>query len=252
MPALHDPVRPTEFRRVFCLGKNYTDHAVEFASFAQEADVIPEYPIVFSKPAGALCAATDDIEVSARFADALDYEAELGVVVGTAGFEIPAHEVLEHVAGYTIVNDLTARDLQTRHGQWFLGKSLHRATPVGPRIVPRAEFDGLERRVIRCRVNGELRQEAVLGQMIVGVEAALSLLSAVVPLEPGDLIAMGTPSGVGAGFSPPRYLADGDRVVCEIEGIGELDNTIRVRQRTADGRASAAVSPTGAAGGQTR
>jgi 2-keto-4-pentenoate hydratase/2-oxohepta-3-ene-1,7-dioic acid hydratase in catechol pathway len=222
-------LRPSQFNRVICLGKNYTEHAVEFASFADERDVVPEHPIVFSKPTSALCGATDDIEVDAALASALDYEVELGVVIGTRGFRIAPDDVDRFIGGYTVVNDISARDLQTRHNQWFLGKSLYRATPVGPRIVAAADLGELDSLTIECRVNGEVRQRATLGQMIFDIHTSLSLISQVTPLEPGDLIAMGTPSGVGVGFTPPRYLADGDRVLCEIEGIGQLHNTIRVR-----------------------
>jgi 2-keto-4-pentenoate hydratase/2-oxohepta-3-ene-1,7-dioic acid hydratase in catechol pathway len=238
-------ISPPHFNRVICLGKNYTDHATEFAAFAGEADVIPDYPIVFSKPTSALCGPTDDIEISADLASALDYEVELGVVVGTPGHRISEHNVHDHIAGYTVVNDISARDLQTRHKQWFLGKSLYRSTPVGPRVVAYTDLQDLRTRTIECRVNGELRQHAVLGQMIFGINAALSLISHITPLEVGDLIAMGTPSGVGVGSTPPRYLSDGDRVTCEIEGIGQLDNTIRIISAPcADGPANTKIERT--------
>ncbi|HVC13812.1 MAG TPA: fumarylacetoacetate hydrolase family protein [Acidimicrobiales bacterium] len=216
-------------RNVLCLGKNYYAHADEFARFARDAEVVPEVPIVFTKPVSSLCGPTDDIEVDPELAGALDYEAELGVVIGRGGARISKEHAEEHILGYTVVNDTTARDLQQRHKQWFLGKSLHRATPVGPVVVPRGELPDLPGRWIRCWVNDEIRQDAVLGNMIFGVPDAIAAISKVTPLEPGDLIAMGTPSGVAVGFTPPRYLKDGDRVVCEIEGIGRLDNTVRVR-----------------------
>jgi 2-keto-4-pentenoate hydratase/2-oxohepta-3-ene-1,7-dioic acid hydratase in catechol pathway len=219
------PVAPP--RNIFCLGKNYRDHAEEFASFAGEADGVPTVPIVFTKPVTALCGARDDIVVDKAVTSQLDYEAELGVVIGVGGRSIPASRARHHVAGYTVVNDITARDLQQRHRKWFLGKSLPRATPVGPVVVPVDDVAALEQRWIRCWVNGELRQDARLSQMIFGIDEAIETISAIVPLEAGDVIAMGTPSGVGAGFDPPRFLADGDVVVCEIEGIGRQENIVR-------------------------
>jgi 2-keto-4-pentenoate hydratase/2-oxohepta-3-ene-1,7-dioic acid hydratase in catechol pathway len=218
------PILPP--RNVICLGKNYRAHAEEFAAYAKEPDSLPEAPIVFTKPAAALCGARDIVTVERQVTTALDYEAELGVVIGTGGAHIAAEDAERHVAGYTIINDITARDLQRHHRQWFLGKSLYRATPAGPVIVSAGEFTDLAGRSIRCWVNDDLRQEAKLGEMIFGVAETIAGISRVFPLEPGDLIAMGTPSGVGVGFDPPRYLQDGDRVVCEIDGIGRLDNEI--------------------------
>jgi 2-keto-4-pentenoate hydratase/2-oxohepta-3-ene-1,7-dioic acid hydratase in catechol pathway len=218
------PILPP--RNVICLGKNYRAHAEEFAAYAGEAESLPEAPIVFTKPATALCGARDVVRVERRVTSALDYEAELGVVIGTGGAHIAAEDAERHVAGYTVINDITARDLQRRHRQWFLGKSLHRATPSGPVIVSAGELTDLAGRSIRSWVNDELRQEAKLGEMIFGVAETIAEISRIFPLEPGDLIAMGTPSGVGVGYDPPKYLQDGDRVVCEIDGIGRLDNMI--------------------------
>jgi 2-keto-4-pentenoate hydratase/2-oxohepta-3-ene-1,7-dioic acid hydratase in catechol pathway len=214
-------------RNVICLGKNYREHAMEFSAYAGEADSIPEAPIVFTKAAAALCGPADDITVDSEVTAALDYEVELGVVIGVGGRDIQARDALAHVAGYTIVNDTTARDLQQRHKQWFLGKSLVGATPTGPVIVSADELTPLAERSIRSWINGELRQDATLGEMLFGIPETIAQISRIFPLEPGDLIAMGTPSGVGVGFDPPRFLQDGDRVVCEIEGIGRLDNTVR-------------------------
>lgn len=217
-------------RNVLCLGKNYRAHATEFARFAHDKDVVPEVPIVFTKPTSSLCGHTDEVAVDPDLAKALDYEVELGVVIGRGGAWISEERAEEHVFGYTVVNDITARDLQRQHKQFFLGKSLYRATPVGPVVVPRDRLTGLLRRGIRSWVNDEIRQEAVLGDMVFGVPATIAAISKVTPLEPGDLIAMGTPGGVAVGFTPPRYLRDGDRVICEIDGIGRLDNVVRFRR----------------------
>jgi 2-keto-4-pentenoate hydratase/2-oxohepta-3-ene-1,7-dioic acid hydratase in catechol pathway len=219
------PIRPT--RNVICLGKNYREHAEEIDAYALDTDGVPEAPIVFTKPAASLCGPRDVIAVDREVTTALDYEAELGIVIGTGGRRISADDAGRHIAGYTIVNDVTARDLQKRHKQWFLGKSLPAATPVGPVIVSPDELTGLSSRAIRCWVNGDLRQDARLGDMIFGIAETIAEVSRIVPLERGDLIAMGTPSGVGFSFDPPRFLQDGDRVVCEIEGIGCLDNTVQ-------------------------
>jgi 2-keto-4-pentenoate hydratase/2-oxohepta-3-ene-1,7-dioic acid hydratase in catechol pathway len=220
------PFRPA--RNIMCLGKNFRAHAVEFAAYRSETEAVPESPIVFTKAPEALCGAEDPIEVRRDVASSLDYEVELGVVIGCDGSRIGADAALDHVAGYTVVNDVTARDAQERHRQWFLGKSLPRATPIGPVVVTPDELGDLDRLAITCHVNGELRQSAVLGDMIFGVAETIEIVSALVPLRRGDIISMGTPSGVGIGFTPPRFLADGDTVVCAIEGIGELRNVVRI------------------------
>lgn len=214
-------------RNMICLGKNYHAHAEEFAAYSGEAEDIPQAPIVFTKPVGSLCGACDAITVDRKVTSALDYEAELGVVIGVGGARITAEDADRHIAGYTIVNDVTARDLQQRHRQWFLGKSLPAGTPVGPVVVSPGELSDLESKSIRCWVNGDLRQEAKLGEMIFGVAETIAVISRIFPLQRGDLIAMGTPHGVGIGFQPPRFLQDGDRVSCEIDGIGRLENVIR-------------------------
>lgn len=219
------PFRPT--RNVMCLGKNFRAHAVEFAAYSSDSESVPDNPIVFTKAPEALCGAEDVIEVRRGVAGALDYEVELGVVIGRGGAAIRAEDALDHVAGYTVVNDVTARDVQERHRQWFLGKSLPHATPIGPVVVTPDELGDLDGLSITCHVNGEQRQSAVLGDMIFGVAETIAIVSALVPLQRGDIISMGTPSGVGIGFEPPRFLADGDTVVCAIEGIGELRNVVR-------------------------
>jgi len=220
------PLRPV--RNIMCLGKNFRAHAIEFATYSADAETVPTQPIVFTKTPEALCGAEDAIEVSRDLGSALDYEAELAVVIGRDGTRIDRGDALEHVAGYTVLNDVTARDVQERHRQWFLGKSLPRATPIGPVVVTPDELGNLDALAITCHVNGELRQAAVLGDMIFGVAETIAIVSALVPLRRGDIISMGTPSGVGIGFVPPRFLRDGDTVICAIEGIGELRNVVRL------------------------
>jgi len=222
-------------RDVFCLGKNYPAHAAEFARFSGDTETVPNDPVIFTKSKLALCGPTEELTVPKSLAGALDYEAELVVVIGHGGAAIPAASALDHVAGYSVINDTTARDLQRAHAQWFLGKSLPRATPWGPVVVTPDELEPFAEREISATVNGELRQSARLGEMIFPVQEAIACISRVLPLEAGDLIAMGTPNGVGVGFDPPRFLGDGDTVVCRVEGIGELRNSVKVR----------AVSPVG-------
>lgn len=219
------PLRPP--RNVMCLGKNFRAHAAEFAAYSAEAEAVPAHPIVFTKAPEALCGAEDPIEVRRDVASSLDYEVELAVVIGQDGARIRPEDALGHVAGYTVMNDITARDAQERHRQWFLGKSLPRATPIGPVVVTPDELGDIDELRITCHVNGELRQSATLGEMIFGVAETIATLSALVPLRRGDIISMGTPSGVGIGFTPPRFLQDGDTIVCAIEGIGELRNVVR-------------------------
>jgi 2-keto-4-pentenoate hydratase/2-oxohepta-3-ene-1,7-dioic acid hydratase in catechol pathway len=219
------PLRPA--RNMMCLGKNFREHALEFAAYSSEPEAVPEHPIVFTKAPESLCGAEDTIEVRREIGASLDYEAELAVVIARGGAAIRAENALAHVAGYTVVNDVTARDLQERHRQWFLGKSLPAATPIGPVVVTPDELGDLDALQITCRVNGELRQSARLKDMIFGVEEAIAAISSIVPLRRGDIIAMGTPSGVGIGFDPPRFLEDGDTLDCAIEGIGALRNVVR-------------------------
>lgn len=220
------PWRPA--RNVMCLGKNFREHAEEFAAYSADTESVPSQPIVFTKAPDALCGAEDAIEVPRRLGTALDYEVELGVVIGRGGAAIALEDAPGHVGGYTVVNDITARDIQERHRQWFLGKSLPRATPIGPLVVTPDELGPLDELAITSHVNGEPRQSARLGDMVFGVAETIAIVSAIVPLRAGDVISMGTPSGVGIGFTPPRFLADGDAVVCAIEGIGELRNVVRL------------------------
>ncbi|MDA8373045.1 MAG: fumarylacetoacetate hydrolase family protein, partial [Actinomycetota bacterium] len=211
-----------------CLGKNYAEHAAEFAAFNNDADVIPKAPIIFTKAASALCGPTDNIVVDAALANALDYETELAVIIGKTGRGIPAEEAGEYIAGYTVINDLTARDLQAKHAQWFLAKSLPAASPLGPVVVTPEELTPRGEQQLSTLVNGELRQSAKLAQMITSIETAIETISGIVGLEAGDIIAMGTPSGVAVSFDPPKYLVSGDQVRSEISGIGALANQVIV------------------------
>jgi 2-keto-4-pentenoate hydratase/2-oxohepta-3-ene-1,7-dioic acid hydratase in catechol pathway len=187
---------------------------------------VPQHPIVFTKSAGAITGPWSDIPLWPGIDAAVDYEAELVVVIGRPGRFIPRERALEHVFGYTIMNDVTARDLQRVHKQWFLGKAIDGFGPSGPWIVTPDEIDAAELR-ITCRVNGELRQDACTTDLIFDVPTLIATISRSVTLAAGDMIATGTPEGVGIGFDPPRFLREGDTVEVEIAGIGAIRNTVR-------------------------
>ena len=216
---------------VMCVGKNYQAHAHEFThsgfdAEATVADAVPQHPIIFTKPAGAISGPGDDIPLWPGLDQAVDYEAELVVVIGRPGRFIPRAQALSHVFGYTIINDVTARDLQSAHKQWFLGKAIDGFGPSGPWIVTADEVDA-EHLPIMCRVNGELRQNSNTAELIFDVPTLIETISRSVTLTPGDMIATGTPEGVGVGFKPPRFLQDGDVVEVSITGIGSISNTVR-------------------------
>jgi 2-keto-4-pentenoate hydratase/2-oxohepta-3-ene-1,7-dioic acid hydratase in catechol pathway len=229
--TLHAPV-PRPARNLFCVGKNYHAHALEFAgsgfdSSAAKSDV-PTDPIIFSKVPESVIGPGEPILIDPGVSTAIDYEAELAVIIGTGGRAIPKDNAIRHVWGYTIVNDVTARDLQARHSQWLIAKSQDSFCPMGPWAVSADEID-LSRIWMRCWVNGELRQQARVADMIFDIPTLIATLSAGITLQPGDIIATGTPAGVGIGFKPSRYLRDGDVVRIEIDGIGALENPVRVR-----------------------
>lgn len=222
---------PRPSRNILCVGKNYHDHAHEFArsgfdsSSQSAADAIPEFPIIFTKAPECVIADGDDIRYPAGVSDSVDYEAELGVVIGRGGRGISKADAYAHVFGYTIINDVTARDLQGRHKQWFLGKSLDTFCPMGPCIVTADEVEP-ENLTVKCWVNDELRQNANTKDLIFDIPTLIATISAGITLYPGDVIATGTPAGVGIGFKPPRYLKVGDRVAIEIGNLGRLENAL--------------------------
>jgi 2-keto-4-pentenoate hydratase/2-oxohepta-3-ene-1,7-dioic acid hydratase in catechol pathway len=219
---------PRPRRNIFCVGKNYHAHAKEFAgsgfdSSAKTGGEIPKHPIIFTKVPECVIAPGEDIALPAGVSTAIDYEAELAVVIGRGGKGIARDDAMKHVWGYTIVNDVTARDWQSRHQQWDLGKSFDTFCPMGPWIVTADELDGTKTRV-RCWVNGELRQEAPVENMIFDIPTLIETVSRGITLYPGDVIATGTPAGVGMGMVPPRWLQAGDVVRIEVDGLGEIEN----------------------------
>ncbi|MGW6455747.1 alpha/beta fold hydrolase [Streptomyces sp. NPDC055078] len=221
----------TPARNIFCVGRNYSDHAAEFAKSGFDATAspdgpqVPEHPVVFTKPAASVIASGDVVDPHTDLTSALDYEGEIGVIIGRRATKVGREEAMGYVWGYTLINDITARDLQRDHKQWFIGKSLDTFCPMGPWAVTADEIAIHDLR-LRTRVNGELRQDASTSLLIFDVADIIEILSAGITLEPGDVIATGTPAGVGIGFEPPKYLTTGDRVVVSAPGLGELANTI--------------------------
>ena len=221
-PALLAPLlRPS---KIVAIGRNYREHA------AEEGVDVPAAPLMFAKFPSSIVGPGDEIRWSARLTDSVDFEAELAVVIGTAARDVPMESALQHVFGYTCLNDVSARDLQFGDGQWIRGKSLDTFCPVGPVVVTADEIVDPQALGIRCRVNGDLLQDASTSQMYFTVAELISYCSRNFTLEPGDLIATGTPSGVGVFRDPPVYLRDGDVVRVEIDGIGTLSNPCRVLQ----------------------
>jgi 2-keto-4-pentenoate hydratase/2-oxohepta-3-ene-1,7-dioic acid hydratase in catechol pathway len=222
---------PRPRRNIFCVGKNYHAHAKEFAgsgfdSSAKSGGEIPQHPIIFTKVPECVIGPNEAIVIPEGVSDAIDYEVELAVVIGRGGKRIAKADAMQHVWGYTIINDVTARDWQARHQQWDLGKSFDTFCPMGPWLVSADELDGTETQV-RCFVNGEKRQDASTRDFIFDIPTLVECISAGITLYPGDVIATGTPVGVGIGFKPPKYLKRGDVVRLEIDGIGVLENTLR-------------------------
>lgn len=222
---------PHPRRNIFCVGKNYHAHAKEFAgsgfdSSAKSGGDIPAVPIYFTKVPESVIGPGAAIRIVLEVSTAIDYEAELAVVIGQGGKGIKAADAMQHVWGYTIVNDVTARDWQSRHLQWVLGKSFDTFCPMGPWLVSADECDGQSTR-LRLWVNGEERQNASTTDLIFNIPTLIETLSAGITLYPGDVIATGTPVGVGIGFKPPKYLKSGDVVRIEIDGIGVLENPVR-------------------------
>ena len=220
------PISPR--RNIFCVGKNYREHAKEFSGSGYEAGAVngaevDEYPAVFTKPPTTVVGHGDTVNLHRDVTSAVDYEAELAVVIGKTGRDIAPEQAYDHIWGYTIVNDVTARDRQRNHKQWFLGKALDTFCPMGPWITTADELDPANL-TVKCWVNGELRQDANTSDLIFDIPTLVATISAGLTLQPGDLIATGTPAGVGIGFNPPRFLKAGDEVSISIAGIGTLIN----------------------------
>ena len=221
---------PRPAKNILCVGKNYHDHAREFHNSGFDAsagaNAIPEVPIIFTKWPNSVIGPGAAIPSANDYTNSVDYEGELTVVMGEGGRNISQKNAYKHVYGYTIINDVTARTLQNRHKQWFLGKSPDGFCPMGPCIVTADEIKDVTQLRLITKVNGELRQDAYVSQLIFDIPRLIADLSKVMTLEPGDLIATGTCAGVGIGFNPPKYLKPGDRVAITIEPIGTLENPV--------------------------
>lgn len=210
---------PRTPKNIICIGKNYNEHAKEMG-----AQAAPENLVVFTKSPTAITADGETVSLHADVTEKLDYEGELAVVIGKRGQNIPKNMAFDYIFGYTIANDITARDLQDKHKQYFLGKSLNGTCPIGPYVVTKDEIPDPQSLTIVTKVNDEIRQNGTTKDMMFTVETIVSILSHHVTLEPGDIILTGTPAGVGKGMNPPTYLKAGDVVKVSIEGIGTLVN----------------------------
>lgn len=217
---------PRPRKNVFCVGRNYKLHIEEGARANGVEVKFPPVPEFFSKPPTTVTGPGSDVRLSA-VTEKLDYEVELAFVVGRTCRDVKASEAADCIFGYTIVNDITARDLQRAHGQWFKGKGLDTTCPMGPWIVTADEFDVHQAHRIWLNVNGEKRQDSLTSDMLFDCAQILESLSRGMTLEPGDVVATGTPSGVGLGLSPQVWLKDGDVIEAGIDGIGTLVNTVR-------------------------
>lgn len=217
---------PYPRRNVFCLGKNYEEHALEVKSLPSGEAAVPKYPIYFTKVAYPCIGHKDKVVIPKDYSENIDYEVELAIVIGKDGRDIPMEKAEKYIFGYTIANDITARDIQRKHVQWFKGKSLDTFTPLGPYIVHKSQIGFPVELDISCSVNGEIRQKSNTKHMIFDIPYIISDLSKGLTLRAGDIILTGTPAGVGMGFDPPRFLKAGDVVECYIEKIGTLVNIV--------------------------
>jgi 2-keto-4-pentenoate hydratase/2-oxohepta-3-ene-1,7-dioic acid hydratase in catechol pathway len=218
------PVRP--HKNVFCVGRNYRGHAEEVARATGKPMNLPSVPAFFTKAPTAIAGQEQTLHLSPEVSSEYDWEAELAVVIGQVCRDVPAADALSVVFGYTCINDLTARDLQREHQQWFKGKSLDDACPMGPWIVGTDEIPDPQTLQVKLRVNGVVKQNANTSTMIFAVAQIIASLSRGMTLEPGDVIATGTPDGVGMARTPPEWLKDGDVVEVEIDHVGVLRNRI--------------------------
>lgn len=219
---------PVPRQDMICLGINYMEHAEESARYKKEAfGGERPYAVYFSKRVNEAVADGGYIESHSRLTDSLDYECELAVVIGKDCRDVEKEEVQDYILGYTIINDVSARDVQTRHKQWYFGKSLDGFTPMGPWIVTEDEIPYPPRLSVQSFVNGELRQDGNTEKLIFDIGHVICELSSGMTLKAGTIIATGTPAGAGMGFTPPKFLKPGDVVTCRIQGIGEITNTVR-------------------------
>ncbi|WP_158734713.1 fumarylacetoacetate hydrolase family protein [Alteribacillus sp. YIM 98480] len=221
------PPIPRPLKNIMCVGRNYKEHVGESKQLSGKSQPIPEKPIYFTKSFTSLVAHEDFIEFNRNVTEKVDYEGELAVIIGSKGKNISKNKAMDYVFGYSIMNDVSARDLQFGHVQYFKGKALDTFAPIGPCIVHKSSLPDYTKFKLQTTVNGELRQSASLEQLIFDIPTIISTLSSGMTLHPGDIIATGTPSGVGGGFDPQRFLNDGDIVEITVDPIGTLRNSVR-------------------------
>ena len=221
----HAPI-PRPRKNVLCLGRNYKSHIEEAARAHEREARLPEVPVFFTKTPTAVNGPFDDVRWDPAVTQQVDYEVELAAIIGVRCINVPRAKALGCIFGYTVLNDVSARDLQKAHLQWFKGKSLDGFCPMGPVVVTADEFGDPHRKRITLRLNGETRQDSTTANMIFPIDVQIESLSRGMTLEPGDIIATGTPEGVGLGRQPPEYMKDGDIMETEVEGIGVMRNKI--------------------------
>jgi 2-keto-4-pentenoate hydratase/2-oxohepta-3-ene-1,7-dioic acid hydratase in catechol pathway len=217
---------PRPRKNIMCLGRNYADHAQEMNQARGEQAKLPEHPVIFTKAPTTVNAPYGDIVIDPAVSERVDWEVELAVIIGKRGKNIREEEALSYIFGYTVLNDVSARDLQYRHVQYFKGKSIDGYCPMGPWIVTAEELPDPQQLGIRLRVNGVIKQESNTSMMIFSIARIIAVLSLGMTLEPGDIIATGTPSGVGDARTPKEYLKAGDVMETEVDGIGTLRNRV--------------------------
>ena len=220
---------PDPRRDVFCVGKNYYANAREFHNSGFDSGStaeVPSAPVVFTKATTSVVGPDDVVRASLDPTGSVDYEGELGVVIGKRAFQVPKDKAFEQVFGYVIVNDVTSRDLQKKHNQWVIGKGIDTFCPMGPFIATADEIGDVTQLQVQTRINGELRQDATVADLIFDIPTLIETISSYITLLPGDVIATGTPVGVGIGFKPPKYLVAGDQMDVSITGLGTLTNKI--------------------------
>ncbi len=220
---------PEPRRDIFCVGKNYYAHAAEFHSSGFDSsgkEEVPSAPVIFTKPTTSVVGPGAEVLGSLDPTGTVDYEGELGVVIGRRAFQVSKADAMDHVFGYVVVNDVTSRELQRKHNQWVIGKGIDTFCPMGPWLVTADEVADVGALELETRINGEVRQKVQVADLIFDIPTLIETMSRTMTLLPGDIIATGTPVGVGIGFKPPKYLQAGDVMQVSITGLGMLENRI--------------------------
>jgi len=221
---------PRPLRNIMCVGKNYHDHAQEFYGSGFDSSgkkAVADFPVIFTKATTSVIATDENIILANDYTNTTDYEGELGLILSKGGKNIKPEDAYDYIFGYTIINDVSARNIQKQHEQWFIGKSPDTYCPMGPSIVTSDEIGDVTKLKLKTTVNGEVRQDSIVERLIFDIPTLLSTISKTMTLEVCDIIATGTPAGVGIGFEPPVYLKSGDQVEVSIDKLGVLRNTIK-------------------------